>query len=95
MRPALPRSRRETSPSRLRPLDLPRPVRVRTDARGWPVQVGGRRGPVRIEAVREQWRIDDEWWRDPISRTYFQVILEGGRPLLLFHDRIRDRWYFQ
>jgi hypothetical protein len=80
---------------RLRPIDLPRPVRVRTDGSGQPVAVHGRRGPVRIEAIREAWRIDDEWWRIPVSRSYFQVVLEGGRPLLLFHDRVEDRWYFQ
>jgi hypothetical protein len=76
-------------------VDRPRPVQVQVDAAGDPVAVRGRRGPVPIAGIRERWRIDDEWWRTPLSRDYFQVILEGGRPLLLFRDRVGGGWYFQ
>jgi hypothetical protein len=80
---------------RLRALDLPRRVTVRTDGAGLPLAVRGRRGFVAVEGVRDRWRIDDEWWRTPLSRDYFEVILAGGRPLLLFRDRIGGDWYFQ
>jgi len=50
---------------------------------------------VGVAGIREDWRIDDEWWRIPLSRHYFEVILEGGRPLLLYHDRMEGGWYFQ
>ncbi len=83
--------------SRLRPipLDLPRKVTVRVDGDGRPRAVRGRRGWVGVAGIREDWRIDDEWWRIPLSRHYFEVILEGGRPLLLYHDRMEGGWYFQ
>jgi len=45
--------------------------------------------------VRERWRIDDEWWRAPISRLYYQVVMEGGRSLTLYHDLEEDGWYRQ
>jgi hypothetical protein len=64
----------------LRPLGLPRPVRVRTDADGVPVAVmlegghgtsgraGGRaRRPARtleVEAVLEVWRLAEGWWSE-------------------------------
>ena len=68
--------------------------------------VGGRgvRLPVgRVEDVR---RIDDEGWREKhVARTYFEVLLEGGRRLTLFFDRATGdraagdratgRWYRQ
>lgn len=82
------------SPS-LRSLREPRALHVRTDRDGHPVAVRGRRGYVPIVAVRERWRIDDEWWRHPISRSYHEVVLESGRVLTLYLDRTDGRWYLQ
>lgn len=78
----------------LRPLGTPTPLRVRADARGRPVALQQRNGrPQRVEAVRESWRIDDEWWRTPISRFYHEVVLERGATLVLYRDLIEERWY--
>lgn len=77
----------------LRPLSLPRPVGVRTDGRGTPVLLvlGGRRRGV--AAVRERWRIDDEWWRSPIAREYVDLVLEDGRPVTVYQDLTTGRWF--
>ena len=118
---------------RLRPLSVPRPIRVKADERGRPVAVylkgasrkvpdgarphptGARgqgtgdrgmgdaltltlsqrergyprplapdprpllRGWVSVIDVLDRWRIDDEWWRQEISRMYFRVALAEGR----------------
>jgi hypothetical protein len=48
-----------------------------------------------IECIQDSWHVDDEWWRDPISRHYVQVILRDGARRTLFHDRIADRWFAQ
>jgi hypothetical protein len=41
-----------------------------------------------VSSVEDVWRIDDEWWRETsVARTYFEVLLEGGRRLTLFFDR--------
>lgn len=83
-------------PPRLRSLGRPRPVEVRTDDQGEPrfVRLPGR--PARqVAAVRERWRIDDEWWRHPISRSYRAVVLDDGRPVTLYRDLLEDRWYAQ
>lgn len=48
-----------------------------------------------MAAVREAWRIDDEWWRRPISRDYRAVVLDDGRPVTLYHDLLDGRWYVQ
>jgi len=68
-------------------------VSVRVDAHGlpWMVTRTGARGrlatPVRVEQVDEVWRVSEAWWREePQARTYLRIILEGGRPLTLFHD---------
>ena len=80
----------------LRPLGEPRPVHVRTDETGEPthVRLPGKTAR-RVEAVRERWRIDDEWWRQPISREYRAVVLDDGRPITLYHDLLAGAWYAQ
>lgn len=84
----------------LRPLARPRPARVHTDASNRPTALreGGRREGEqlrRVLQVRESWRIDDEWWRRPISRVYWEVVLEPGRVVTLYRDLVDGRWYLQ
>ena len=89
------RARSAPAAPRLRPLGAPRQVQVVLDSGGTPtaVMVGRRlRG---VCAVRERWRIDDEWWRTLLSRDYVTVILQDGRPLTLYHDRVKGGWWVQ
>ncbi|MCC7025291.1 MAG: hypothetical protein IT338_20825 [Thermomicrobiales bacterium] len=80
----------------VRSLNLPRPVEVALDAESGLPRALRERGRWReIERVQETWQVDDEWWREPISRHYLQVVLAAGSPLTLFHDRIADRWFAQ
>ena len=57
------------------------------DRRGW-VRSG-------VESVVEIWRVDDEWWRQPIHRRYVEVVLEGGAHVVLFEDETTQQWYVQ
>lgn len=81
---------------RLRPLAKPVAVTVHTDEHGEPrhVRLPGKTAR-RVEAVRERWRIDDEWWRAPISREYLSVVLDDGRVLTLYRDLADGRWFAQ
>ncbi len=77
----------------LRVLGTPRPVVVDLDEDEVPVEVGGRR----VEAVREEWRVEEGWWTDaPVRRRYLELVLAGGRVTTVFQD-LRDpgRWYAQ
>jgi hypothetical protein len=49
----------------------------------------------RVEAIVEEWRIDDEWWRTPIHRRYVEVVLEGGAHVVLFEDLVSCEWFMQ
>lgn len=49
----------------------------------------------RIAEVLEVWRIDDEWWRAPITRRYVDVVLEGGAHVVLFEDLQTAEWFVQ
>ena len=86
----------ETSADRVRPLNLPRPIHVTVDEQsGLPLTLHERSRHREIERVQDSWHVDDEWWREPISRRYVQVLLRDGAIRTLFHDRIADRWFEQ
>lgn len=87
---------RETAGARsLRPLNQPFPVTVETSSRGTPRTVLWRGLFRRVSIVHDSWRIDDEWWRDPIVRCYFAIECEDGRRLTVYHDLVRNQWFAQ
>ena len=91
----------------LKPVGLPRPVEVRTDVDGLPVAVARtthgthsarshRAELARVESIEEVWRVGEEWWREaPMERTYYLLLLEGGRPMTVFHDGVFNAWFEQ
>jgi hypothetical protein len=48
-----------------------------------------------VTAIQEVWRIDDEWWREPISRRYYRLLLEQGSMCTIYRDLLHDSWYEQ
>ena len=94
----VPSPRAAVCPDRLRSLNLPQPVHVMfadTNDRDIPVAVSQEASWKRIESVGEIWRIDDEWWRDRISRRYIDVVLQGGKHVALYEDLLTKHWYVQ
>lgn len=87
---------RSAEAPRLRALNRPRPAKVEANEEGEPAAllVSGRR--IAVEAVLDRWRIDDEWWRErPVSRMYYQLILEDGRVVDVYRALLSGRWYRQ
>ena len=76
----------------LRRLGAPRPVTVRAGAGGAPLSVGCHS----VEAVAEDWVVEDRWWTGrPLRRRYFELVLVDGRNVVVFHDLVGGRWYLQ
>lgn len=89
-------SGRTNGPDTVRRLNAPAPVRVEVDAHSSPRRVHHRGRWHGVIEIRQHYRTDDRWWTDdPVARDYFDLLLEDGRPLTLFHDRIERRWYAQ
>lgn len=83
-------------PDRLRPLNRPRPVVVLPHSGdGRPATLVERGERRRVAQVQDAWRIDDGWWREPISRRYYRVVLDDGALRTLYQDTIGERWYEQ
>ncbi len=49
-----------------------------------------------VALVREEWRVVDRWWtEEPVSRRYFEVVLETGENTVVFRDDERCSWFSQ
>ncbi len=75
-----------------RRLAVPRPVSVNAGPGGAPVAVGG----MPVEAMREEWVVEDRWWTDKsVRRRYFELVLVDGRNVVVFRDLAVGRWLTQ
>ncbi len=83
----------KTAPPSLRPY-VPDLIEV-TTRDGVPAAVRVRMRRLRVASVLNVWRIDEEWWRRPISRLYFLLELENSARITLFQDLIGGQWYRQ
>ncbi|MGB3307444.1 MAG: hypothetical protein WBA63_14760 [Thermomicrobiales bacterium] len=79
----------------LRPLNQPAPTNVLVRGnRLVALVIDGAMIPV--AEIQDRWLSQDEWWRPaPIDRLYYAVVLANGRYLVLYRDRIGDRWFTQ
>ena len=81
-------------PDTVRRLNVPQPQRVEADSCGTPRRVHHRGRWRAVVQVRERYRTNDRWWTDaPVSREYFELLLESGRPIMVYLDRLEERWY--
>ena len=73
-------------------LNEPRPALVEAGFDGAPRQVNRQA----VALVREEWRVVDRWWtEEPVSRRYFDVVLESGENAVVFRDDERGAWFTQ
>ena len=91
----VPAAGKKTRPAQLRGLNPPRPVQVRTDRHGAPRVVILGKTPRPVLRIRDRWRVDDTWWREPLCRMYWELELTDGQVVTLAHDRVTDRWFKQ
>jgi hypothetical protein len=73
-------------------LNEPRAAVVEARVDGTPVLVN--RQPVAV--IREEWRVVDRWWtEEPVSRRYFEVVLQSGENAVVFRDEEKACWFTQ
>jgi hypothetical protein len=75
-----------------RRLNAPRPALVESHADGVPRRVNRQN----VALLREEWRVVDRWWtEEPVSRRYFDLVLETGENAVVFHDGEAGSWFTQ
>lgn len=73
-------------------LNLPVTAVVELDPGRRPRSVGG----AAVESIREEWVVEDRWWTpSPLRRHYFEVVLAGGRCVVVFRDLCERSWWSQ
>jgi hypothetical protein len=73
-------------------LNQPRPAVVEARFDGTPEQVNRQA----VALVREEWRVVDRWWtEEPVSRRYFEVVLQSGENAVVFRDEEKGCWFTQ
>jgi hypothetical protein len=81
---------------RIRRLNLPQPIAVRTEAGNAPCAVLTGQTWQPVQLARDPWRIDQYWWHEAaISRLYYPLVTEDGVLLTVFHDLLDDAWFQQ
>ena len=72
--------------------NAPRAARVEARVDGSPLEVNHRV----VALVREEWRVVDRWWtEEPVSRRYFELVLDSGQNSVVFRDEERGCWFTQ
>jgi hypothetical protein len=53
-------------------------------------------GTLPVEAMLEEWFVEDRWWTGrPVRRRYFELVLAGGRNAVVFKDLVGGQWFAQ
>lgn len=78
---------------------LETPVEVRCADAGGVVAVRAPGGAWRtVERTLNRWRVETDWWREPVAREYHRCLLTPDRPagagecVELHHDLVAGRW---
>jgi hypothetical protein len=75
-----------------RRLNAPHSALVEAHASGLPSRVNRQE----VAVVREEWRIVDRWWtEEPVTRRYFDVVLESGENTVVYYDGESGSWFTQ
>src|SRR4029077_13718762 len=69
-----------------------RPVRVRLDADGVPTHLESAAGWQAVTRVLNYWRIDCDWWRSPVSREYWRLLIDDQLALGCYCHRAHAEW---
>ena len=76
----------------VRRLGAPRRASVSADDRGHPLAVADES----VDAVAEEWVVEDRWWTGrPLRRRYFELVLAGGRNVVVYRDLRGGGWFEQ
>jgi hypothetical protein len=71
----------------------PQQINVKTNDLGEPVTIhrGGRRD--RVVSAGKRWRVNENWWRQEVSREYFQIETASGLVAEIYRDMLSGSWY--
>ena len=72
-----------------------RPVRVRLDAEGVPTHLESAAGWQAVTRVLNRWRIECDWWRSPVSREYWRLLIDDELAIECYCNRASAEWFVE
>ena len=42
-----------------------------------------------------RWKVETEWWKQPVVREYWKALLNSNLLCELYHDLSRDEWFVE
>jgi len=42
-----------------------------------------------------RWKVETEWWKQPVIREYWKALLNNNLLCELYHDLSRDEWFVE
>jgi hypothetical protein len=42
-----------------------------------------------------RWKVETEWWNQPVVREYWKALLNNSLLCELYHDLSRDEWFVE
>lgn len=48
-----------------------------------------------VRRVCNHWRIESEWWSEPVARDYYKLFTGDGLICVIYQDRLQGGWYFE
>ncbi len=72
-----------------------RRVRVFADDRGSPRALETRDGTRLVTRICNRWRVDLDWWRQPVVREYWKVVLDDAVLCEVFQELRTQTWFLE
>ena len=47
-----------------------------------------------VAHITRIWRVDIDWWRERIWRTFYKLSTDTGLLVVIFQDLLTNQWYF-
>jgi hypothetical protein len=74
-------------------LSPPTPIGVTLDHGGAPIFISGAFSGS-IDPI-SRWKVETEWWNEPIVREYWKAVLNGNLLCELYRDVSRNEWFLE
>lgn len=71
------------------------PIAVICDAQGYPQSFTWRGQTHVVTHVALAWRVDLEWWRERVWRSYYKMSTDTGLLVIIYHDLAGGDWFVQ
>ena len=42
-----------------------------------------------------RWKVETEWWKQPVVREYWKALLNSNLLCEIYHDLSRDEWFVE